>query len=308
MQWWIDLDQLFPREFITIPWVKHGGAGRQRVGVGQAGGRLDKSLLADRGGEALVAVRLLEPLLSLRLEAVSLLAESLGHTFSKLWGLGHLGQLVVTSIQRLTCFSLAALVSSGEVKWPLPSLGGRGPGGALRRGRHRVSVTHWGAASGGRLALGLLGVGSGGQRPVLLLPGQRLEGVRELPGSWRHLGELDGVRGVRVAVGGVGAGRGRARACPGRVGARRGRVGPSGRQRPRPGPRVSLAVGAGGLKKENLFSFSQMSQQPEQKIYCIFDSTSFCATYMYYSFLTSTPPHIFSAQKPDNSREKKNQL
>ena len=172
-------------------------------------------------------------------------------------------------------------------------------------------MTHWGAASGGRLALGLLGVGAGGQRPVLLLPGlQRLEGVRQLPGSCRHLGELslDGVRGVRVAVGGVGAGGGRAGACPGRVRACRGRVGPSGRQRPSPGPRVSLAVGAGGLKKENIFSFSQLSQPPEQKIYCIFDSTSFCATYMYYSFLTSTPPHIFSAQKPDNSREKKNQL
>ena len=103
---------------MSIPGVKHGRAGWQRVGVTQAGAGLNKSLLGDLGGEALVAVRLLEPLLSLRLEAVSLLAESLGHTLPKLWRLRHLGQLVVTSIQRLSsrCLSLVAFIASREVK------------------------------------------------------------------------------------------------------------------------------------------------------------------------------------------------
>ena len=46
-------------------------------------------------------------------------------------------------------------------------------------------------------------------------------------------------------------------------------------------------------------------KQLGEKIYCIFDSTSFC--HIYYSFLISTP-HIFSAQSHVNSREKKNHL
>lgn len=182
-------------------------------------------------------------------------------------------------------------------------------------------MTHRGARPGGRLALGLLGVGARGQRPVLLLPGERLEGVRQLllPGNC-PLGEqaLDGVGGVRVghAVRGVRAGGGRAGACPGSVGACRGRVGARGGQRAGPSPRVSLTVGGCGLKKDKYLRktffivaeqnrIAQTSQQQEQKIYCIFDSTSFC--HIYYSFLISTP-HIFSAQSHVNSREKKNHL
>ena len=62
-------------------------------------------------------------------------------------------------------------------------------------------MAHGGAGPGGRLALGLLGVGARGQRPVLLLPLERLDGVRQLllPRDC-HLGEqaLDGVGGVRM--------------------------------------------------------------------------------------------------------------
>ena len=72
------------RCFLILPGVKHGRAGRQRVRVGQAGAGRDKSLLGHWGGQALVAVCLLESLLPLCLQAVSLLAESLGNTLSEL--------------------------------------------------------------------------------------------------------------------------------------------------------------------------------------------------------------------------------
>lgn len=119
-------------------------------------------------------------------------------------------------------------------------------------------MAHGGAGPGGRLALGLLGVGARGQRPVLLLPLERLDGVRQLllPRDC-HLGEqaLDGVGGVRMshAVRGVRPGGGRAGACPRRVGACRGSVGARGGQRPGPGPRVSLALAACGLKNRQIF-------------------------------------------------------
>ena len=96
-------------------------------------------------------------------------------------------------------------------------------------------MAHRGAGPGGRLALGLLGVGARGQRPVLLLPLERLDGVRQLVLPLPcPLGvqALDGVGGVRVshAVRGVRAGGGRAGASPRRVGAGRGRVGAGGGQ------------------------------------------------------------------------------
>ena len=118
-------------------------------------------------------------------------------------------------------------------------------------------MAHRGAGPGGRLALGLLGVGSRGQRPVLLLPLERLDGVRQLllPRNC-HVGKqaLDGVGGVRMshAVRGVRAGRGRAGACPRCVGACRGSVGAGGGQRAWPRPGVSLAVAACGLKNRQI--------------------------------------------------------
>ena len=243
-----------------LPGIEHSGAGRHGVRV--AGGRrhepLDVVLLL--GGGLAEAVRLVEPLLPLSLEAVSLrLAESLRHGFSKLWSVVRVrgGVAGGGGVLRLGL----ALVVARQVEGSFPALGRRSARVALGRGRHRVG--HGGGGARGRLAVAGVaqGAGRGGGGGVLSL--QRLHLVRGLDG-----------------VGGVGARGGRAGARAGRVGARaRGRGARRG-QRPRPLGRLG-----GGLQTEVVRyceeGGTQQSKitQTSQTIYCIFDSTSFCRIY-----------------------------
>ena len=243
-----------------LPGIEHGGAGRHGVRV--AGGRrhepLDVVLLL--GGGLAEAVRLVEPLLPLSLEAVSLrLAESLRHGFSKLWSVVRVrgGVAGGGGVLRLGL----ALVVARQVEGSFPALGRRSARVALGRGRHRVG--HGGGGARGRLAVAGVaqGAGRGGGGGVLSL--QRLHLVRGLDG-----------------VGGVWARGGRAGARAGRVGARaRGRGARRG-QRPRPLGRLG-----GGLQTEVVRyceeGGTQQSKitQTSQTIYCIFDSTSFCRIY-----------------------------
>ena len=243
-----------------LPGIEHGGAGRHGVRV--AGGRrhepLDVVLLL--GGGLAEAVRLVEPLLPLSLEAVSLrLAESLRHGFSKLWSVVRVrgGVAGGGGVLRLGL----ALVVARQVEGSFPALGRRSARVALGRGRHRVG--HGGGGARGRLAVAGVaqGAGRGGGGVVLSL--QRLHLVRGLDG-----------------VGGVWARGGRAGARAGRVGARaRGRGARRG-QRPRPLGRLG-----GGLQTEVVRyceeGGTQQSEitQTSQTIYCIFDSTSFCRIY-----------------------------
>lgn len=90
--------------------IKHGGAGWHRVRVGGHDGLLLAGL-HKATGDLLV---LLQPLLSLRLQVVSLLAEPLGHGLSELWS----GVLKVNLVHSLGFISLALSTSQVEVSLP----------------------------------------------------------------------------------------------------------------------------------------------------------------------------------------------
>ena len=227
-----------------------------RVAGGRGHEPLDVVLLL--GGGLAQAVRLVEPLLTLSLEAVSLrLAESLRHGFSKLWSVVRVrgGVAGGGGVLRLGL----ALVVARQVEGSFPALGRRSARVALGRRRHRVG--HGGGGARGGLAVAGVAQGGGGGGVVLSL--QRLHLVRGLDG-----------------VGGVGARGGRAGARARRVGARaRGRGARRG-QRPRPLGRLG-----GGLQTEVVRycedGGTQQNKitQTSQTIYCIFDSTSFCRIY-----------------------------
>ena len=117
---------------------------------------------------AVVAVSLREPLLSLRLHAVSLLAESLGHCLAEFLSISILNSsssnvsiLRVRICRGVGCHGV--VVSSGQVEGSLPSLGRRSAGVALRRGGH--GLTDWGARSGGGLTVAAVAT-SQGQRSL----------------------------------------------------------------------------------------------------------------------------------------------
>ena len=229
-----------------------------RVAGGRGHESLDVVLLL--GGGLAQAVRLVEPLLTLSLEAVSLrLAESLRHGFSKLWSVVRVrgGVAGGGGVLRLGL----ALVVARQVEGSFPALGRRSARVALGRRRHRVGHGGGGARGGLAVAGVAQGPGRGGGGVVLSL--QRLHLVRGLDG-----------------VGGVGARGGRAGARARRVGARaRGRGARRG-QRPRPLGRLG-----GGLQTEVVRycedGGTQQNKitQTSQTIYCIFDSTSFCRIY-----------------------------
>ena len=92
----------------AVPGIKHGGAGWHRVRVGG-----QHWLLLARLHEPTVDL-LRQPLLSLRLQVVSLLAEPLGHGLSELWS----GVLKVNLVHSLGLISLALSTSQVEVSLP----------------------------------------------------------------------------------------------------------------------------------------------------------------------------------------------
>ena len=123
----------------------------------------------------MVAVRLSKSLFSLSLQAVSLVAESLGHRLSKLLLASAVSSVVIMLSSHHCLVSVlvwvvsARVIIAGQVKGSLPSLGWWSAGIVMRDGRGRHGLTDGGAGSGGWLAVAAVATAQGHNIVLLLL-------------------------------------------------------------------------------------------------------------------------------------------